>query len=182
MWAALAARAKDIYQPDITIGEETHLRGHWLDRLAAMDDDIADMAGRLEQTRRSEVPQDRIQSAIREALGRPRRASVPCRHEPPSNFRPGQPLPIVLSLEKPGAVSVLLYYRHVNQAERYVAAPMEKQADRFRAAIPATYTESPYPLQYYFELSSGPDTSWLYPGFGVSLANQPYFTVRRARE
>ena len=146
-----------------------------------MDDDIADMAGRLKQTRQSEVPQDRIQSAIREALGRPRRVSVPCRHESPSTFRPGQPLPIALSLEKPGAVSVLLYYRHVNQAERYVAAPMEKQADRFRAVIPAAYTESPYPLQYYFELRSGPETSWLYPGFAADLANQPYFTVHGIR-
>jgi hypothetical protein len=181
VWAALAARAKDIYQPDITIGEETHLRGHWLDRLAAMDDDISDMAKRREQAQASPGPQDRIQPAIREALGRPRRESRPCRHQPPSSFRPGQPLPIELSLEKPGAVSVLLYYRHVNQAERYVAAPMEKRGNRYQAVIPATYTESPYPLQYYFELNTEPETSWLYPGFGAAKANQPYFTVRRAR-
>jgi hypothetical protein len=67
------------------------------------------------------------------------------------------------------------------KGERYIAAPMEKQANLFRAAIPATYTESPYPLQYYFELRSGPDTSWLYPGFGAGLANQPYIAVRRAK-
>jgi hypothetical protein len=48
----------------------------------------------------------------------------------------------------------------------------------YRASIPAAYTDSPYPLQYYFELRTGPGTAWLYPGLGTNLAAQPYFVVR----
>lgn len=180
-WAELANRAKDVYKSDITVGEGSHLRGHWLDRLPAMDEDIADMAKRLEQAKPGEVQQHRVRSAINEALGRPRRISVPCRHTPPPKFRPGQPLEIELSPgREPKAVSVRLYYRHVNQAEHYLTVEMQVQDYHYRATIPGSYTNSPYPLQYYFELKEGPETVWLYPGFAADLANQPYFVVRRA--
>jgi hypothetical protein len=43
----------------------------------------------------------------------------------------------------------------------------------YRAVIPAAYTQSPFPLQYYFEL----DSSAVYPGFNETLSNQPYFVV-----
>jgi hypothetical protein len=73
-----------------------------------------------------------------------------------------------------------MYYRHVTHEERYQAADMEALGNRYRATIPAAYTGSPYPLQYYFELKADPATAWLYPGFSAGLANQPYFVVRRA--
>jgi len=75
---------------------------------------------------------------------------------------------------------VRAYYRHVNQAERYVAVEMEMKDGVYRAAIPGSYTNSPYPLEYYFELRQGTGSAWLYPGFAEELANQPYFVVRRA--
>ena len=71
-----------------------------------------------------------------------------------------------------------LYYRHVTQAERWLSMEMEGADRRYRAAIPAGYTASPYPLQYYFECKDGPEKAWLYPGFAADLANQPYFVVR----
>jgi len=40
-WADLANTAKGVYMTDITVGEHPQLRGHWLDRLPAMDRDIA---------------------------------------------------------------------------------------------------------------------------------------------
>ena len=42
-WAQLANTAKDVYRPDVTFGYDYQLRGHWLDRLAAIDEDIARM-------------------------------------------------------------------------------------------------------------------------------------------
>jgi hypothetical protein len=74
-----------------------------------------------------------------------------------------------------------LYYRHVNQAERYESADMELRENLCKAVVPGGYTESPYPLQYYFELRQAPDRAWLYPGFAAGLANQPYFVIRRDR-
>jgi hypothetical protein len=179
IWAGLAERARNVYQQDITVGEETHLRGHWLDRLPAIDGDIADMAARLEQAKAKEPRPDRIAAAVREALGRPQRASFPCHHTPPAKIKPGQPLDIELLPFQREGLSVRLYYRHVNQAGRYLVLPMELEGKSFRASIPGIYTYLPYPIQYYFELNEGPEKSGLYPGFGPNFASQPYFTIRR---
>jgi hypothetical protein len=180
VWVAMAERAKGIYKADITVGEETHLRGHWLDRRPAMDEDIADMVKRLDQADEGKAREDRAVVAVRESLGRPQRATVPCRHTPPARFQPGQPVVLELQIDNPNAIKVRLYYRHVNQAERYVSLFMQKNDRRHNAAIPAAYTDSPYPLQYYFELNTGSGDAWLYPGFSKDLDNQPYFVIRRA--
>jgi hypothetical protein len=76
--------------------------------------------------------------------------------------------------------SVRLYYRHVNQAERFESTEMQAQANAYRAAIPAAYTDSPFPLQYYFAVRESPEKVWLYPGFAPDLLNRPYFVVQRA--
>ena len=180
-WAEAAGIARDIYLPDITIGERTELRGHWSDRLPAIDEDIADMATLLEHADGDSPGRERVMRAVQESLGRPQRAPAVCRHTPPSSFRPGQPLEIELAVAKAtGPLSAALFYRHVNQAERYETAAMELRENRFRAAVPGAYTDSPYPLQYYFELREAPETASLYPGFSAELTNQPYFLVRRA--
>ena len=57
---------------------------------------------------------------------------------------------------------------------------MKLAGSRYAAAIPATYTDSQFPLQYYFEVRQGPESATLYPGLGADLTNQPYFVVRRA--
>jgi hypothetical protein len=172
VWAQVAERAKGVYLPDVTVGDRPSLRGHWLDRLPAFDDDIGDMAKRLDEAKPAGASK-----AIAEALGRPRRPSVPCRHTPPAGFHPGQPLE--LELAAPKLVSARMYYRHVNQAERFESAEMQARDNGYRAVIPAGYTQSLYPLQYYFELKSGPDQACLVPGFAANLSNQPYFVVRR---
>ena len=148
-WAEIADRTKGVYVPDVTVGELPWLRGHWLDRLPAIDDDIADMQKRLESAKAASEPAAR--AAIAEALGRPRRASAACRHTPPAQFHPSQPLDLEIAVERKLA-SARLYYRHVNQAERYQTAEMQAAGNRYRAAIPGAYTDSPFPLQYYFEL------------------------------
>ncbi len=105
-----------------------------------------------------------------------RRPSVPCRHDAPDSFRPGAALKLALTVG--GDVSARLFYRHVNQAERWRSMAMQRSGADFAAAIPGDYTASPYPLQYYFELSRG-EAAWLYPAFNASLSNQPYYAVWR---
>ncbi|MBI4874722.1 MAG: hypothetical protein HY822_08820 [Acidobacteria bacterium] len=177
VWAGLANRAKSVYVSDLTVGERPHLRGHWLDRLPAIDADIADMAAKLEQAQSGQPLDGRVRLAIQEALGRPQRISAACRHVPATRFRPGAPLELTLSVEKAAGVAASLHYRRVTQAERWRLEPMQRRGDRFTATVPADYTQSPYPLQYYFELRAGDNAAWLYPGFGPNLAGQPYFTV-----
>ncbi len=139
------------------------------------------MAKQADQVKSGGASPERVESAIKAILSRPRRASMSCQHRPAAKFYAGQPLDMELSVEKVSKpVSTRLYYRHVTQAERYESTEMQFRDGRYRATIPANYTNSPYPLEYYFELKEGPESGWLYPGFGEDLTNQPYFVVRRA--
>jgi hypothetical protein len=74
---------------------------------------------------------------------------------------------------------VQLHYRRVNQAERWQSEHMQSNGRLWRAAIPSEYTQSPYALQYYFELKEAPESAALYPGFSEQNTGQPYFVVRR---
>jgi hypothetical protein len=98
---------------------------------------------------------------------------------PPTSFHPGQPLEIEVTLRKP-ATSVRLHYRHVDQAERFESLLMQAEGNRFRSVISAAYTDSPFPLQYYFEIRHDSGNASQYPGFAPGLTNQPYFVVRQA--
>jgi hypothetical protein len=177
-WAHVIDVSKGVYMADITVGEEPQQRGNWADRLPAMDKDIAVVAQKLEAAPAG-TPQSKVSDAIREALGRPQRRIPSIQHKPVTTFQPGHPLEIVLSLSQQGS-NVSLYYRHVDQAERWSVSPMQSGGQQFRAVIPAAYTDSEYPLEYYFEVKEGMAKASLYPGFSSTLANQPYFVARRA--
>jgi hypothetical protein len=178
-WAALAAAAKDVYAPDVTFGELPWLRGHWLDRLPAIDADIRLLESRLASALASakESADPKTRAAIREVLGGSAPPLPAMSHTPPRSFRPKQPLPIQIS--GPALTSVRLWYRHVNQAERWQSAPMALSGSTWRAGIPEEYTDSPFSLQYYFELRHARG-AWLYPGLARDLAGQPYFVVHLA--
>jgi hypothetical protein len=172
-WAGLAEKAK-VYVPDITVGELPWLRGHWLDRLPTIDADIAFLDKRLPTATLTNDP--KVKAAIAQATGRPQRPSLAMHHRPSDRFRRGQAL--ALELTGPVLASARLHYRHVNQAERWQSAVMDRKGSAYVAAIPSEYTDSPFPLQYYFELKSAPDRAWLYPGFPADLAGQPYYVLR----
>jgi hypothetical protein len=117
--------------------------------------------------------------AIDAVLAHPSRDAAPCAHTPPAGFRPNSAVPIELTMrDGQKATTVQLYYRHVNQSERFESAPMTAAGNTYRATIPAAYTNSPYPLQYYVEITAL-TKAWLYPGFDGRLANQPYVVLRR---
>jgi hypothetical protein len=172
-WIDFANRAKGVYASDVTVGELAWLRGHWLDRLPAIEDDIADMAKRLDAAAAT-PPEPSVKAAIAAALSRPQRPAVAYTHTPPAEFHPRQPLELELQAK---VTSARLYYRHVNQGERFQSAGMQAGGNAWRATIPAAYTDSPFPLQYYFEVNQ----SQLVPGFQPNLTNQPYFVVRQAK-
>ena len=74
-----------------------------------------------------------------------------------------------------------LYYRHVDQAERWTSVEMSHQNGHYAGAIPAEYTMSEFALQYYFGADDGKGRAWLYPGFNKTLSNQPYFAVYKRK-
>jgi hypothetical protein len=174
-WAGMKESAS-AYAADLSVSDRFDERGQWNDRLALIDEDIAEMEQGLGST--ITMDDERVGSAVAEAIGRPKRASANCRHQAPARFRRKEAMAIQIAVF--GRVrSVRMYYRHANQAERYENVEMAVQGDTYRATIPASYTDSPYPLQYYFEIRESAEKASLYPGFAPDLANQPYFVVRR---
>jgi hypothetical protein len=180
-WSELANAAKDIYQSDITIGELPQLRGHWLDRLPGIDRDINALAQKLAAIK-SQSSNTSVADLIKKILAHSVRSPLSCHHLSPKYFVPGEPLEVVLRLEKP-ATAATLNYRHVNQAERFQAINMTQRvpgSNAYWATISADYTNSPYPLQYYFEIKT-PTDAHIHPGFSKDLMNQPYFLVLGVR-
>ncbi len=177
-WAGLSDRA-DVYKPDITIGENAVIRGHWRDRLPAIDTDISFMAALLDKTPSSTGNIDeKVKHAIKEATVRPARVSNNIKHLQSEKFTSGSPVTIQLTPDKKLG-SVMLYYRHVNHAERFTKKEMKSDQNTFTATIPSDYTLTLYPIQYYFELKDATGNAFLYPGFSKELDNQPYFVIRK---
>ena len=154
-WAEFAALANGPYLNDITYGTVRHMRGHWLDRLADIEGDLEDMKKRVAHGARQQPTGDLLPHSFG--------------HTPPASFQPGKDLAIIVK-----GNATHMFYRHVNQAERWRVTETKSRGDGTSVAlIPAAYTASKFPLQYYF--STGRD---LHPGFGPDHSQNPYFVVR----
>jgi hypothetical protein len=75
---------------------------------------------------------------------------------------------------------VNLRYRRVNQAEAWQMVQMMKSAGEYRTTLAAEFTESPFPLQYHFQIRTRSGGAWLYPGLERRWNGQPYYVVRPA--
>jgi hypothetical protein len=174
-WAEFANTARNVYVADITVGELPQLHGHWADRLAAIERDIDAIAEKLNSIKSS--ASSPILQVISKVQSRNERNQLVSNHVPAKHFVPGKPLDIELTVEP--VTWVKLYYRHVNQAERFRVISMEWKGSVCVATIPADYTDSVYPLQYYFEVKTITGPALLYPGFSKDHMNQPYFVLHR---
>ena len=123
-----------------------------------------------------------VREAIRAVLNPPPRPQFHVQHTPPPSFRRGDRLLIEATFPREKVQSIYLRYRRINQEEIWRTEQMvaRDQRSAYSANIPADYTDSPFPLQYYFELCTDSGAVSLYPGLGPSLTTQPYFVVRRA--
>ncbi|HUV65739.1 MAG TPA: hypothetical protein VMW24_17720 [Sedimentisphaerales bacterium] len=183
-WAKLSEVAKGVYVDDVTFGPNSVLRGHWADRLEAIDKDIADMKA---QSQKEPSAPDSAAPIWTAAISRPgfsviqQQSRPQCRHMPPALFRPGQPMRLEISVEvRYKLASAVLHYRHLDQSDEYQVVEMSADGGRYRATIPGEYTDSVYPVLYYFILRDAKGDAWLHPGLNADLANQPYFVVRHA--
>jgi hypothetical protein len=171
-WASMAARAKNVYVGDISYGATRFRRGHWADRLPAIDTDLAALETHFAEnlTQKSSA-----QAALQQAAAKTPRPAISAKHDAAQSFHPGSEL--ALAITTPANVTeAVLWYRHVNQGERWLSTPMHQSGATHAAAIPAVYTDSPYPLQYYFELRTA-TAATLHPAFNPTLSNQPYYAV-----
>jgi hypothetical protein len=175
-YAGAADAAKGAYAPDITFGEQAYLRGCWADRLEAIDKDIAALSALL-STGPTSLATQKATTAIQSALGRPNRAPVNAAHHPAAKFKRGDELTVAITV--PAEIAfVRLHYRHVDQAENFVPLDMARSGRDFTEVIPAEYTRTEFPLEYYFEVRTSGGTAGLFPGFTPEFTNQPYFVVQ----
>lgn len=182
-WAKLSEVAKGAYVSDVTFGPNSVLRGHWADRLGAIDQDLADMeaASKKEPLARNSSTPGWAAATARPGFDAAQRESNPrCEHLPPASFHPGKSIPLEISVEAGYQLaSATLHYRHVDQSDAYRVVQMSRDGSRYRAVIPGEYTDSAYPLLYYFVLREPKGAAWLHPCLNAELANQPYFIVRQ---
>jgi hypothetical protein len=180
-WVQMAERAKGVYVSDISYGGIPMRRGHWIDRIPGIDKDLAAMAAKIKEAPTGATPSPNADKAVRAITQKPNRPYTVCAHHVPTSFSPGKPLALSLEITNSGAAptAIHLMYRHVNQGERWKSLPMEGQSHTFGASIPADYTNSVYPVQYYFVLSTGPASGWFHPAFNKTLSNQPYYVISK---
>lgn len=176
-WDGIVRATRNVYVKDLGFGEPPHRRGHWEDRLPAIDQDLAYME-RLLKEKTGEGPRDSASETAASWLN-PRPPAPECEHDPPLEFHRGRLLEISLTSPSPRLRRAKLHYRHVHQSEAYEVVDGRQEGVTWRYTIPGAYTDSAYPILYYFELHDGEGNAWLYPGFEANLANQPYFVVRR---
>lgn len=189
-WAAMADGAKPIYRSDVTFGPEYFQRGHWLDRLPAMDADIADMENL--STSPASGPGSIAVSAgelaeFVEAVLRPAVDVHPrvlkSFHTPLAWFSRGRALDIRAEVDSPRETRnidyIQLRYRRLNQSEIWQEVGMSHDNVTYQATIPAEYADSPFPMQYHFVVHDKSGSAWPYPGL-KGWRGQPYFVVRSA--
>ncbi|MDB5085942.1 MAG: hypothetical protein JWN30_2828 [Bacilli bacterium] len=176
-WEQVSSLTSGIYSEDITFGYKPYMRGHWADRLPAIAEDLAAMEQIYEKVRSSAGKKPSSSSSY---LFKTRKDQPDCVHIPPDSFRKGQSIELQVSLpEDRSDLQVAVHYRHVNQVESYCTAPMNKNTRFYTATIPGSYTDSSYPLVYFFELKDDRGHAWLFPGLAEDLSNQPYFLLRQ---
>jgi hypothetical protein len=177
-WATMSARASTVYAADISYGSTPFRRGNWAARLPAIDADVALLEKRFNvMTDQKQVNGEieRSANAVKRAINPTPRFVIDAKHAVPAGFHSGSDLALTLTTP-PQVTDATIWYRHVNHGERWLSTPMQHDGTSHTAAIPAAYTASPYPLQYYFELRTATSAT-LHPAFNPTLSNQPYYAI-----
>ncbi len=173
-WAAMADHAKKVYAADISYGSTSFRRGHWADRLAAIDDrhHLSAKANFAERSKDFVLTSAPMRLPAREPL-----PSSPLNTPHPSHSTPATISALTLT-RRPTSPKQFSGIAMSITANAGSPPPCNASANTHSAAIPAAYTDSPYPLQYYFELHTA-NSATLHPAFNPTLTNQPYFAIHK---
>jgi hypothetical protein len=181
-WVKLVDTTKDAYVDDLTYGPGRFQRGHWSDRLDAIDQDIATMEAKGGSSTRPDAPSaETVAAMIQQILAPSPRPNVATKHVPPTSFERGKEVPIALTVAAaaPAIRSIDLHYRHTHQAQPWQVVAMQSQGGEYRATVAGQYTDTAFPVEYYFEMRDEAGRAWLNPGFNDTWSNQPYWVVRQ---
>jgi hypothetical protein len=175
VWTQIVEQTRGVYANDVSYGIGWYQRGHWSDRLPAIEQDLAAMEALTSEATQQATPPQTLQAVLQA----PQRPRLSVEHTPRPKFTRGQPIEILLqSPANADIASVQCHYRRTHQAEQWNAMPLRKIPQGWNGSISGEIVESTYPVQYYFELVDSSGRSVLYPGFDSSWSNQPYFVSR----
>jgi hypothetical protein len=182
-WKKMIELTETIYVIDISFGDRKVLRENWGARLEAIDQDVSDMEKKLAESKSKAAFQgDRqnIEHLIQAVLASPKRTFAVCKHTPVRGFKNGEEVKVKISVP-PDSRNVNLYYRHVNQALRWLVQPMQSEGNTYQGTIPSTYTQTKFPLQYYFGMDTEKGPA-IFPGLDEHFMNQPYYVMRLSED
>ncbi len=183
IWSDFVDAMGRAYVTDLTYGDGWFQRGNWDDRVALMDQDIALMKQRQPPAPKvTGTTDDAMAELIRRVTGAPDARPAPnVAHASPLVFRRGAAVPLALTPveTKTPPATAKLFYRHTDQSAVWNTLALTPDGAGFQAEIPASYTDSPFALTYYFELRDAAGRATLFPGFNSVLANTPYFVLRQ---
>lgn len=179
-WKKIVEATKEVYTDDVTFGYMSYMRGHWADRVEAIEEDIKNME-KQRQLGVKEASAEEIERA-RTWLSRIPMVDIQsCKHIAPESFQRGSN--VTIKIKRPNSTSdtkITLHYRRANQSEHYQSILMDRKEEEFISEISSSYTDSPYPLVYFFEIENNQNKK-MYPGFAKNLSNQPYFVIRQSK-
>ena len=149
-----------------------HHSGHWKDRLAELDADLAWIEEKIKQEYRADqvftpFPTERSEMHFPEIV-----------HTPITSHRAGEPLSI--SIELPADYNTAtLVHRPLDQTREWQRVPFEHESGRrFVAHVPATAIDPNFDWQYYIEANRTESaTIDLWPSYQYT-GKQPYFVVK----
>lgn len=157
-----------IYRDDIAFGPETGERGHWKRSARDLHLDIDALHRSLEVA--PEGPRAHLNHRMDRALTAARPESEP-------RFSRGTQFEVSLLGAAPSS-NATIRYRTLNQAENWKEAAMSWAGKKLVGAIPATDTDTTYPLQYRIDLQEPECLPVMIPSLEPgTLAGQPYVIV-----
>eukprot|EP01037_Dinobryon_pediforme_P002118 gene2118-2155_t len=178
-WRTAATLGAGAYPQDITFGTGPHLRGSWQVRDSEIERELHDARWfGFRHANPPEVNGPAAQAAITALVSRRPVTAGTVEPLAPHMFNSGESIEIRLPVTQGQGAAHRLHYRHVNQAERWQSVAMRTDGDSASAAIPATYAQSIYHLQYFISSATDHEVS-LAPGFSPTISNQPYFVLQQ---
>lgn len=172
--AEVVTVTEGVYGGNLAFGDRPTEQGHWRDRLAQVDADLAELSTEFAEAGIRGAHGDGRAAAGRRAV-RTRRGGLD--HVPPQGFVHGEALPIEVTLRQDG-LAVELHVRHLNQGEEYLVLPMTGDGRQRAAVVSAEYTADRFPIEYFFVARCATTReAWTVPGLDPNLSNQPYHVV-----